>query len=497
MKKILQAIMLLIMGSSFGFVQAQIADNTPIPNFTATDITGNTHTLYNYLDQGYTVFIDFSATWCGPCWSLHSSHAMEDLFAKHGPAGMAGVLANTTNDVMVFFVESDASTNTDCLYNTTGCNSSTQGDWVTGTPYPIIDDATIKTPYQICGYPNVFVICPNRLVRTNYCGYSTAMTEPNLYTKVGTCPQLFNGSDAALVSYIGTTATCGDVNLKVRLQNMGTTPLTSCTIVTKNGNDIINTYNWSGNLSTYAIQDVTLGVVSITQNAILSIEITTTDGNASNNKLTQNVIKALQGDNVVTVSVSTDRYGSETKWTLKNSSGQTVLSGGPYTNASASGSYPQPDKVATLPLGCYTFTITDDYGDGICCDYGDGSYVVKDGTGMIYAQGGQFTDKESKPLEVKTITAVNGVDALVNMAGVFPNPASENFTVYFDLINNSEVHYTVTNVLGQQLVNLDLGQINKGTHTYSITTENFASGLYFITLNVNNESKVFKLYIEK
>jgi len=102
MKRILLYVTLVVFGA-INLTNAQLADNSQVPNFTATDINGTSHTLYDYLDDGYTVFIDFSATWCGPCWSFHQSHALRDLYEKHGPTGLPGVLSNTTDDVMVFF----------------------------------------------------------------------------------------------------------------------------------------------------------------------------------------------------------------------------------------------------------------------------------------------------------------------------------------------------------------------------------------------------------
>lgn len=59
---------------------AQLPPNSNAPDFTTTDIDGNTQNLYDYLDQGYTVFLDISATWCGPCWNYHQSGALEDLY---------------------------------------------------------------------------------------------------------------------------------------------------------------------------------------------------------------------------------------------------------------------------------------------------------------------------------------------------------------------------------------------------------------------------------
>jgi len=42
------------------------------PDFTVTDINGNTHSLYaDILDQGKIAVVQVAATWCLPCWNLH------------------------------------------------------------------------------------------------------------------------------------------------------------------------------------------------------------------------------------------------------------------------------------------------------------------------------------------------------------------------------------------------------------------------------------------
>jgi hypothetical protein len=43
-----------------------------------------------------------------------------------------------------------------------------------------------------------------------------------------------------------------------------------------------------------------------------------------------------------------------------------------------------------IPKGCYVFTMTDSYGDGMCCGYGQGSYSLEvDGVSLI-SNGGDF-----------------------------------------------------------------------------------------------------------
>ena len=44
------------------FATAQLPNGSVAPDFTATDVNGNQHRLYDYLDQGYTVILDISAT---------------------------------------------------------------------------------------------------------------------------------------------------------------------------------------------------------------------------------------------------------------------------------------------------------------------------------------------------------------------------------------------------------------------------------------------------
>merc|ERR1712038_71410 len=93
----------------------------------------------------------------------------------------------------------------------------------------------------------------------------------------------------------------------------------------------------------------------------------------------------------LTVELTTDNYPSETQWTVTsdNGNGDVVLNnpGG----LSAGSTYTTSE---CLSEGCYVFEITDSFGDGICCNYGSGSFsVTRDGT-EIYS-GGSFTNSDS------------------------------------------------------------------------------------------------------
>jgi len=88
------------------------------------------------------------------------------------------------------------------------------------------------------------------------------------------------------------------------------------------------------------------------------------------------------------VEIKTDAYPSETSWEIKNDKGIIVFSGGSYTSRHTVYSHD-----ICLPQGCYDFQIKDKYGDGICCNYGQGHYFIKRESETLF-QGGQFANEE-------------------------------------------------------------------------------------------------------
>jgi hypothetical protein len=91
-------------------------------------------------------------------------------------------------------------------------------------------------------------------------------------------------------------------------------------------------------------------------------------------------------DNEINVSITLDDYPEETAWSVKNANGETVATG-VYSTANPDGS--TVTETLCLPNGCYDFVITDSFGDGICCDFGNGSYSVTNEEDVL-ASGGSF-----------------------------------------------------------------------------------------------------------
>jgi hypothetical protein len=86
----------------------------------------------------------------------------------------------------------------------------------------------------------------------------------------------------------------------------------------------------------------------------------------------------------------TDDYPGETSWNLTDDAGNVILQGGSYT-----GDFTTYTESICVSAGCYTFTINDSWGDGICCAFGDGAYSVS-ADGTVIASGGDFNAEETQ-----------------------------------------------------------------------------------------------------
>ncbi len=484
MRKILLTGMLFL---SLG-VKSQLANGSIAPDFTLTDINGNSHHLYGYLDQGYTVVIDVSATWCGPCWAYHNSGALENLWVDHGPTGGTGVSSSTTNNVIVLLIEGDGTTNSADLH---GTGSSTQGNWVAGTSHPIIDPASpiidnFNSAYAIAYFPTCYKICPNRIVED-----VDQQTEAQIYSKVTACPPLPGPAiDVAAQSYKGNLVSCPGSSYTpvVQIMNNSSTALTTATVTITQGGSTVSTGTYSGNLSMFGTANVTCSAISNFNGGNLSISVTTTgDSDATNNTLTTTIsnASAIGISNSVVVKTSTDQYGSETTWAIKTISGVLKAHGGPYADMSVAGSYPQADVNGTLPNGCYYLEVNDGYGDGFDGSYGTGSVnVTVNGTSFVGVTN--FTSAYAYVgFKIDNTAGIQPITELSDFL-VFPNPASDKLNVTFEA-KHSNYTVMITDLIGNKVF---VNQYNNlsGTQFLELPLAGIATGNYFVTIASDTET---------
>jgi len=89
----------------------------------------------------------------------------------------------------------------------------------------------------------------------------------------------------------------------------------------------------------------------------------------------------------VKLTLQTDYYPSETRWTIVNwLTNVEVEQGGPYSLQMNLMS----EEMCLPDNACYVFTMTDSWGDGICCGYGQGSYSLEVNGATLVSNGGEF-----------------------------------------------------------------------------------------------------------
>lgn len=295
---------------------------------------------------------------------------------------------------------------------------------------------------------------------------------------------------------------------KIIIYNRGSATLTSVT-----GNYKINggsniPFSWTGSLTTnkFATQNI---VINATTNGTIAITVDkangVTDQKASNNTATGSYTLPSAPTNYAstnyTFRLQQDYYGSETSWNLKNASGTTLYSGGPYTNT-----YVNSTTVSAIPAlitqnwtlasnQCYTFTINDSGNDGICCgtglgDSGTGYYDIKLSDGTVVTSGASFKSSESKSFSANSLG--NEEFSSINDVLIYPNPTKETLIIKvpdnFGLPNS----YSISNNLGQIIQKKEIENSTDLTIGISYLT----NGIYFISIFKDNERKTMKFIKE-
>ena len=457
---------------------AQLPNGTIAPNFVATDIYGVQHDLHSYLDAGKPVFLDISATWCGPCWNYHKTHALDDFYFAFGPGG--------SNEAVVIFVEGDGTTTNNDLM---GLTAASQGDWVTGTYLPIIDNGSIATTMGITYFPTVYRICPDKTMYE-----SGALGLAALRNSINTgCGSALQGTPNQVRLRTTDQRFCGPVgNITYTFKNLSNAVVTNAVINLKRNGNIIATSNYSGNLAVFAQTNMTFNNVDLTDGSDnLTIEVENVNGNEPFNELISNVdvnvtVSGYTGQQIQ-VEVHLDNYADEASWAILNSVNQVIAQGGPYTAADNNSTKTINVTLPEAPA-CYRVRLSDAYGDG--WGYGNTPHgiTIKHNNNIVYQQlvgnfGGQLLVQNA----FHTNAALGQDEFTVGKAGLFPNPS----TGIFYLTNAFDTNITVTDITGKTVWT---GQ--KLTDQATVDLSHLSKGIYMAQLEAQNGVEIVKIVIK-
>lgn len=475
MKRILLSALALIVFQA----NAQLANGSAAPDFTVTDINGNSHTLSSYLNDGKHVLLNVSATWCGPCWNYHNTHALGDFYKAYGPMG--------SDEAMVLYVEGDASTPVSAIY---GEGNATLGDWTEGTPYPIIDAASVANAFQITYYPTLFRICAN----TGTTMVLNQLTAPNLRNNLnGECTAMTGVPNHAEIE-IGNIYACGTTSdVFAKLKNYGNNNITSAVVTLKANGAVVATTNYSGNVAQFSSGTVTFEDVEINPEANYSVEVESVNGENLHyapfgTAEAGDVYVANTAEHVnLQVNVYTDSYPSEARWRIKDSSGEIIASGGPYQGNGNSAGGPDANttkthNISVTPSECYTVELLDSYGDGwglpnSAQNNTPGVEVLREGNTIAFVDGsGSFSNNAPliRPAAFKTAATLGITNLEVTEFSVYPNPSTGIFNINTSEVVNikvvditGKVVYQAQNVDNNGVVNLS--SLQKGVYLMQVS----------------------------
>ncbi len=78
----------------------------------------------------------------------------------------------------------------------------------------------------------------------------------------------------------------------------------------------------------------------------------------------------------------------------------------------------------------------------------------------------------------------------------YPNPASTNANVQFDISESVEARYDIVNLLGQTVSSERLGMLNAGAQNIAVSLDRLDAGIYFFRLQLGDEMKTVKFIKE-
>jgi hypothetical protein len=303
-----------------------------------------------------------------------------------------------------------------------------------------------------------------------------------------------NDYDAAILNaYYPQTACSGTMSPVVKIKNYGVNNLTSLNFEYSINGGTTSTYSWTGNLTQNETTLVTLPEISYDVTTENTLSITCGQPDGQTDQLPQN-------DNFNTTFDQSQYYpktgyfGVQTlgdpqdiTWSIVGDNGAVVVEGGPYIT---SGFHLE---AFTFPSdGCYTLTLNDASGMGLS----GGFYIITDDATNVLWTGPAFTDMSIAGLSYDSQVGLDENFSTEDVS-IYPNPLVNQASINFDLNSASKANIAVFDLLGKQVAQVYVGTLNAGNQSIKLNAESLKKGVYFVKINLNNQTFTKKIVISQ
>ncbi len=340
------------------------------------------------------------------------------------------------------------------------------GQW--GVSIPTTTTGTFVDQTFTYTIPAMYNNVPVELAEMEIVAFITE-TQQEIISGSGAFPTytgITNANDANVRYLEDIDPTCKTtVSPQVNIQNTGQNPLTSLDIDYSVNGGAVQTYTWTGNLTSLQNETVDLPAITFVLEENNTINVTVPNDDDNTNNTAELIFEEApdSGTGSVDMVLHTDGWGSECTWNIKDSSGATLYNGGPYGNN-------QTINVSfDLPDDCITFNLMDSFGDG------GGSVTLTDSDGtVLFFTNGNYGSGVAHQFRSNGVLGVNGSE-LQNIV-IYPNPA----TSILNIKNAEGASVTIYDVLGKQMAtqnilsnegNIDVSRLQTGTYFIKIMTE--------------------------
>lgn len=303
-------------------------------------------------------------------------------------------------------------------------------------------------------------------------------------------------SDYSLANISDCASLPTPTNKKVTLTNRGTSPLKTVTLNYSISGGANQTQNWTGTLAQNQSEIVTLANTAVY--GVLNVSIGTTNGTSDervgNNIDTETFSPVNYTFTDYVLNLQQDFWGDEITWNLKDATGTIKYSGGPYPGKHSE-ILPLPtlitEKLTLANNQCYTFTIFDSQGDGICCAGGNGYYTITSTDGLITVDSGaSYGTKKSAFFTTNTL-GTNEFETSTDIY-LYPNPTKGILNISIPSNFGLPNSYAISNVLGQKISQKEVSK----EADLTINTSTLSNGIYFITILKDDHKRTLRFMKE-